>query len=84
MSPGIRVLLGAERERRHVNVNAAGCRPLPAGLAAVCAALLLAGCGPEGSTPLPTKQTTIDRVNKSLERSREDADERRRAIDGTK
>jgi len=84
MSPGIRVLLGAGRGRRHVNVSAAGCRSLLACFTLACAALLLAGCSPEGSTPLPTRETTIDRVNKSLDRSREDADERRRAIDGTK
>jgi hypothetical protein len=43
--------------------------------------LLLAGCSPDQKTPLPTKDTTIDRVNKSLDSSQREAEERRRAIE---
>ncbi len=32
-------------------------------------------------TPLPTRQTTIDPVNKKLETAREDAERRRRELD---
>jgi hypothetical protein len=32
-------------------------------------------------TPLPTRQTTIDPVNKKLDTAREDAERRRRQVD---
>ena len=33
------------------------------------------------STPLPTRQTTIDPVNKKLDTAREDAERRRKQVD---
>lgn len=50
-------------------------------VAAVVALAALAGCGPEQKTPLPTKGTTIDRVNSGLERSQQDIDKGRKAVD---
>ena len=49
--------------------------------------LLLAACKgrdaaePPPSTPLPTRQTTIDPVNKKLDTAREDAERRRKQVD---
>jgi hypothetical protein len=52
-------------------------------LSALTFAVLLAACGrPEpASTPLPTKQGTIGRVNQGLEKADEDAAKRREQID---
>jgi outer membrane murein-binding lipoprotein Lpp len=51
---------------------------------AIIAALLLPGCGrPErdSGTPLPTRQTTIDPVNKKLDAAAQDVERRRQDID---
>jgi hypothetical protein len=51
--------------------------------ALVCLALV-GGCAPradEPSTPLPTRQTTIDPVNKKLDAAQQDAERRRAEID---
>ena len=53
-------------------------------LASVVAAVPMAGCKRSeepASTPLPTRQTTIDPVKKKLETAAEDAEARRRAVD---
>lgn len=51
----------------------------------VAAAALMACNSREASepakTPLPTRQTTIDPVNKKLDTAREDAERRRRQVD---
>lgn len=46
------------------------------------AALLVAGCSPQpNTTPLPTKQTTIDPVLKKLDAAAEQADRRREQME---
>jgi hypothetical protein len=56
----------------------------PVALCAV-AALLVIGCAPRNeepaSTPLPTRQTTIDPVNKKLEAAQQDNERRRAEVD---
>jgi hypothetical protein len=45
---------------------------------------LVGGCSPradEPSTPLPTRQTTIDPVNKKLDAAQQDAERRRAEAD---
>ena len=46
-------------------------------------AILGAACGREerNTTPLPTRQTTIDRVHKGLESADQDAAKRRQGMD---
>lgn len=59
----------------------------PAALCAVAALLLMgvSGCAPRNeepaSTPLPTRQTTIDPVNKKLEAAQQDTERRRAEVD---
>ena len=53
-------------------------------LAVACAAtLVVAGCSREerNSTPLPTRQTTIDRVHKGLDAADQDAAKRRQELE---
>lgn len=55
----------------------------------VLTTLVLLGCtnrdsgdgGKAARTPLPTRQTTIDPVNKKLDTAREDAERRRQQVD---
>jgi hypothetical protein len=50
----------------------------------VGAALALAACTPpdrEAATPLPTRQTTIDPVNRKLDAAAQDVERRRNDID---
>ncbi len=50
--------------------------------AALLAAALLAACSPQrDSTPLPTKQTTIDPVLKKLDSAAEQAEKRRQDLE---
>jgi hypothetical protein len=51
-----------------------------AGAVALVVTLLFAACSPRQeppSTPLPTRQTTIDPVNKKLDAAQQDAEKRR-------
>ena len=51
----------------------------------VSAGSLQWGCGPRSepsSTPLPTRQTTIDPVVKTLDAAQQEAEKRRAEIDG--
>lgn len=48
---------------------------------AVCALAACTRVEPGGTSPLPSRQTTIDPVNAKLDAAREDADRRRRDID---
>jgi hypothetical protein len=52
---------------------------------AVGAALLLTACTPndreQASTPLPTRQTTIDPVTKKLDAAAQDTERRRQEVD---
>lgn len=54
-------------------------------MAIVVVAALVACKGREpaepAATPLPTRQTTIDPVNKKLDTAREDAERRRKQVD---
>jgi hypothetical protein len=52
-------------------------------MAAACL-LALPACGPReeaASTPLPTRQTTIDPVNKKLDAAQQDAEKRRAEVE---
>jgi hypothetical protein len=56
---------------------------LAAWLAAVAIAATSSGCGRSdepASTPLPTRQTTIDPVNKKLDAAARDIESRRQAV----
>jgi hypothetical protein len=52
---------------------------------ALIALALVGGCTPRAdepaATPLPTRQTTIDPVNKKLDAAQQDAERRRAEID---
>ncbi len=51
-------------------------------LATTLIALLAAGCSPQrDTTPLPTKQTTIDPVMKKLDAASQQADKRREEME---
>jgi hypothetical protein len=54
-------------------------------MSALVSLALAGGCTPradESSTPLPTRQTTIDPVVKKLDAAQQDAERRRAEIDG--
>ena len=54
-------------------------------MSALVSFALVGGCTPradEPSTPLPTRQTTIDPVVKKLDAAQQDAERRRAEIDG--
>jgi hypothetical protein len=54
-------------------------------MSALVSFALIGGCTPradEPSTPLPTRQTTIDPVNKKLDAAQQEAERRRAEIDG--
>ncbi|MBC7781694.1 MAG: entry exclusion lipoprotein TrbK [Proteobacteria bacterium] len=50
-------------------------------IATALVAVTLAGCGPERAPPLPNRDNTIDRVNKSLDRAQREGEQRRRPSD---
>lgn len=67
-----------------------GMHRLHAGLLCTAALLVVAGCGrpsssaqgaPPASTPLPTKERTVGRVQQGLQQADEDAAKRREQLD---
>jgi len=58
----------------------------PGAMLAVPVFALLVGCAPRtdepASTPLPTRQTTLDPVNRKLDAAQQDIERRRAEIDG--
>ena len=57
----------------------------PGLMSALVSLALVGGCAhraDESSTPLPTRQTTIDPVVKKLDAAQQDAERRRAEIDG--